>query len=233
MEIITTFTQSGPDLPTLFRLAGLAGLSLAAVHLLRTAWSKRPLLRISLPRALSFSALPVLMAPASSVAMAERPGAKPIREIQTSPALDARVPPPRSLVRAGGISHRAVHPAIHASPNNPTKGPLFPRVASMRGHQPEPWERGVADLRRTARLQSVQRHPGGSAQRERGVQKHYVVLPGDTLWGIAAKVLGTEDQRAIARYWPRIHRASVDVIGKDPNLLRPGQVLSLPPKEPA
>jgi nucleoid-associated protein YgaU len=56
------------------------------------------------------------------------------------------------------------------------------------------------------------------------------VLPGDTLWSIAAERLGTDDIRRIARYWPRIHRANREVIGPNPDLLRPGQVLELPPE---
>jgi nucleoid-associated protein YgaU len=62
---------------------------------------------------------------------------------------------------------------------------------------------------------------------------HYAVLPGDTLWDIAAKVLRTDDLHRIASYWPRIHRANRDLIGSDPNLLRPGQVLDLPPRDEA
>jgi nucleoid-associated protein YgaU len=56
------------------------------------------------------------------------------------------------------------------------------------------------------------------------------VLPGDTLWSIAAERLETGDMRRIARYWPRIHRANREEIGPNPNLIRPGQVLELPPE---
>jgi nucleoid-associated protein YgaU len=55
-----------------------------------------------------------------------------------------------------------------------------------------------------------------------------VVAPGDSLWGIAERVLGTSDASRIARYWPKIHRANRDVIGPNPNILRPGEVLQLP-----
>jgi nucleoid-associated protein YgaU len=44
--------------------------------------------------------------------------------------------------------------------------------------------------------------------------------------------LGTTEARRIARYWPRIHRANRAVIGGDPNLIVPGQVLTLPPERP-
>jgi nucleoid-associated protein YgaU len=60
----------------------------------------------------------------------------------------------------------------------------------------------------------------------------YTVRPGDSLWDIAEMKLGTTEARRIARYWPRIHRANRDVIGGDPNLIVPGQVLTLPPERP-
>lgn len=51
---------------------------------------------------------------------------------------------------------------------------------------------------------------------------------GETLWAIAALTLSTDDPRRIARYWPKIHRANRAVVGPDPNLIHPGQVLTLP-----
>ena len=54
------------------------------------------------------------------------------------------------------------------------------------------------------------------------------VRAGDTLWSIAAEVLETEDIRRIARYWPKIHRHNRNVIGANPDLIYPGQVLDLP-----
>ena len=71
--------------------------------------------------------------------------------------------------------------------------------------------------------------PAPSADRPRRREWH-AVLPGDTLWSIASERLGTDDIRRIARYWPRIHRANREVIGPNPDLIRPGQVLELPPE---
>ena len=61
------------------------------------------------------------------------------------------------------------------------------------------------------------------------VDEGVVVRRGDSLWSITGRYLGpsaTADE--IAREWPRWHEANRDVIGDDPDLIRPGQVL--PPR---
>jgi len=56
-----------------------------------------------------------------------------------------------------------------------------------------------------------------------------VVQAGDTLWGLAARHLGPDaDDAAIAALWPRWYAANVSVIGPDPDVLQPGQVLVVP-----
>jgi hypothetical protein len=58
-----------------------------------------------------------------------------------------------------------------------------------------------------------------------------VVLPGDTLWGIAAEHLGARaDAATIAGATRRWYAANRHVIGPDPDLIRPGQHL-VPPQE--
>lgn len=59
------------------------------------------------------------------------------------------------------------------------------------------------------------------------------VQPGDSLWTIAGAELGpaaTDQQIAIA--WPYWYRANRPLIGRDPNLLRPGSELSRPATGP-
>jgi len=51
--------------------------------------------------------------------------------------------------------------------------------------------------------------------------KTYTVKSGDTLWAIAKKTLGDGNR------WREIYQANANVIGKDPNLIRPGQVLRI------
>ena len=57
----------------------------------------------------------------------------------------------------------------------------------------------------------------------------YVVRRGDALWDVAARHLGpTATAADIAREWPRWYAANRAVIGADPSLLRPGEVLYAP-----
>lgn len=56
------------------------------------------------------------------------------------------------------------------------------------------------------------------------------VQPGDTLWGIARDSLPPAAGPAeIDRRWRAIYRANRDAVGADPDLIRPGQRLHLPP----
>jgi nucleoid-associated protein YgaU len=58
----------------------------------------------------------------------------------------------------------------------------------------------------------------------------YTVVPGDCLWTIAAHRLpATATAAEVDRAWRAIYDANRAVIGSDPNLIRPGQVLELPP----
>ncbi|MGO4492657.1 LysM peptidoglycan-binding domain-containing protein [Arthrobacter sp. 2YAF22_2] len=55
------------------------------------------------------------------------------------------------------------------------------------------------------------------------------VRAGDSLWSICAAELGPlASDVDIARAWPRLYQANREVIGGDPGLLLPGQVLRMP-----
>jgi nucleoid-associated protein YgaU len=58
--------------------------------------------------------------------------------------------------------------------------------------------------------------PGGSGA------KTYTVKKGDTLWGIAKQYLGNGSR------YPEIYNLNRNIIGNNPNLIKPGQVLTLP-----
>lgn len=57
----------------------------------------------------------------------------------------------------------------------------------------------------------------------------YVVQPGDSLWAITAVHLprGASDAR-VARCTTALHRLNRDVVGPDPDVVRPGQRLRMP-----
>ena len=50
----------------------------------------------------------------------------------------------------------------------------------------------------------------------------YTVQAGDTLWGIAQRAYNDPED------WDTIYDANKHVIGNDPNLIKPGQVLQIP-----
>jgi nucleoid-associated protein YgaU len=57
-----------------------------------------------------------------------------------------------------------------------------------------------------------------------------VVREGDSLWALAARELGAgATSEAIAARWPEWYAANRHVIGDDPDLILPGQVLRVPP----
>lgn len=61
------------------------------------------------------------------------------------------------------------------------------------------------------------------------VVERVTVLPGDTLWSLARARLGARaDDADVATYVAALHAHNHDVIGTDPDLIRPGQVLGLP-----
>jgi hypothetical protein len=171
-----------------------------------------------------------------------------------SPWLPAEGPPPLPSAGSRGpwlersaherlpsVTEGPVHPAIHGGGGKPA-APLFPRLKKA---DSDPCEE-------TARRECMLRHPAGKGlkgfgptpqqaeedakelvARNDGLNRRtrpgrYVVQRGDSLWGIAEEILGTESPAKVARFWPQIHRMNRDVIGRDPNLLVPGQVLALP-----
>ena len=57
------------------------------------------------------------------------------------------------------------------------------------------------------------------------------VRAGDTLWGLTAASLGPfASDVEIAMAWPRLYESNKAVIGDNPHLLHPGQILRIPPR---
>ena len=127
------------------------------------------------------------------------------------------------------VTAPASAPARPASPSaRPASAPVGP-VSSPVTSAPEP-ARPPADpglvTTRTTPARSAAGRPDGSAD---GDLEEVVVRRADTLWSIAARHLGPGASAAeIAREWPRWFAANHAVIGDDPDLLRPGQLLVAP-----
>ncbi|HEX5088059.1 MAG TPA: LysM peptidoglycan-binding domain-containing protein [Nocardioides sp.] len=66
----------------------------------------------------------------------------------------------------------------------------------------------------------------------RPAEHRVVVRPGDSLWALAERDLGgaTSDQRVDDR-WQAIYHRNRGVIGPDPDLIHPGQVLEIPQEQ--
>lgn len=57
----------------------------------------------------------------------------------------------------------------------------------------------------------------------------YTVERGDSLWKITAELMGgSPSDAAVANTWPLLYDANRDVIGANPSLIHPGQVLTIP-----
>lgn len=185
------------------------------------------------------SLLGVLVTFASPSAAHARPASSPSRPVAGAVppwSETSGFPPPRPLVRIGDARElrtetdagpdgrlgapAGAHPAVHPGAEHDNVRPLFPRAGSDESR------RGAVDLERR---RSMTRHPSSASPiRARSSCGRYVVRHGDTLWDIAARLLGTNDARRVARYWPRIHRLNRALIGPDPSLILPGMVLVLP-----
>ena len=133
------------------------------------------------------------------------PGAAPAASAAWTPAAAPATPgtPPPAAMPAPGPAPQPGAPAVA----HPQWRPLSPVV--------EPGPLAGRPLR--------QPQPGSHAT-------EVTVRPGDSLWSLSSARLGPfASDVDIALDWPLIYQANRDIIGGNPNLLRPGQVLRLPP----
>lgn len=69
----------------------------------------------------------------------------------------------------------------------------------------------------------------GASETDPAPDATHTVRPGDTLWSLAAADLGESATDAqIAATWPTWYQVNAEVIGTDPDLIIPGQILTHP-----
>ncbi len=82
-------------------------------------------------------------------------------------------------------------------------------------------EQEAAAAAERAAAAEAEARQAAAAQAAAEAARSHTVVPGDCLWYIA------EDRWGDGARWPAIHQANADVI-RDPDLIYPGQVLSIP-----
>ena len=105
------------------------------------------------------------------------------------------------------------------------------RISPTTATVPPPSERVIVeDQRFTGAV--VVRNPVSDMVSSTTTGSTYTVMGGDTLWGIARHILDlagmTPTGAQISKAWQEIYATNTDVVGVDPNLIFPGQVLTIP-----
>jgi len=107
----------------------------------------------------------------------------------------------------------------------------FPRPSIARAATPPPAVRITAMVGQTASSEISSNLVVGRPLVSRR-STAYTVLRGDSLWKIARSVLELRGEattgRQITNLWKAIYEVNRGVIGRDPNLILPGQELTIP-----
>ena len=68
----------------------------------------------------------------------------------------------------------------------------------------------------------------GDSDKHTTADRPYVVAPGDSLWSITDELLGGADDARVSTTWPLLFESNRDRLGADPDLIHPGQELTIP-----
>ena len=159
------------------------------------------------------------------------PTTMPSAPVETSPP----GPPPATEPLPQGAAHGAPTAAEapgRAEANSPAASPPASRAgASAKEQDARPAvPTRAAGVQAAGAALAAERDAALTTMRDVAeTRSEVVVLRGDTLWSIAARALPADaTDREIATEVERWYAANVDVVGDDPDLIRPGQVLVAP-----
>ena len=116
-------------------------------------------------------------------------------------------------------------------PDDPTPNrPVEPGNSSSTTQKPGRTERPTSGARVGVPDRPADGAPTRYTELRPTIPVRVVVREGDSLWKLAARELGPDaTAEAIAARWPAWYAANRHVIGHDPDLIYPGQVLRIPP----
>lgn len=165
------------------------------------------------------------LVPDAGVAPLPDPGFAPLPDAGFAPLPDAGVAP----VPDPGLAHLP-DPGFAPVPDPGVAPPPDPARAPT-AEEPTPrgpgWVPGPPVVRAHPDVRVLS--PAPRPRTTRDTPAEVVVRRGDSLWSIAARHLGPDASDAeIAGAWPAWFEANRDVVGDDPDQLRPGQVLHAP-----
>lgn len=205
----------GMLLETLAQVPGEVGRSAA-----RASAAVSPLLVRRAAAIVLGASLSAALSPAVSMASAEASVAAAIG-VSASPTPGAAAMP---RAQPGGAT-ALPDPGFAPLPDPGFAPPSAPVVAPT--PTPEPFVAEPPVVRAQPDVRVVT--PADRRTRGHDAGREVVVHRGDSLWSIAARHLGRDPSDAeIAAEWPRWYAANAAVIGSDPDLLLPGQVLLAP-----
>ena len=151
-----------------------------------------------------------------------QPPGGPSARRRPAPAPAAAAPNPAAPAPAPPTPSAApvLHPHTPAVPTpgapGPTRGPSTRALTPVAPANPTPTTPAPADTPRAA-----------------DSSVPYVVVAGDCLWDIAARLVGPRaSNAAVDRGWRAIYAANRAAIGDDPGLIHPGLVLTIAPLDP-
>ena len=148
----------------------------------------------------------------------------PTTVVTPAPAPNSTSPLPASIAPPTPSAAPVLHPHTSAAP--PPSSPDPTRSPSTRALTP------VAPAKPTPTAPTPAPAPADPHHAvDSSVQ--YVVVAGDCLWDIAARLIGSgASNAAIDRGWRAIYATNRAAIGDDPGLIHPGLVLTIPALDP-